>query len=91
MRYNKLIIFLLSLIISVFPLGIRAEEKAERPSEVKVKAVVDGDTVILDNGDTLRYIGINAPENGYTFFLNSELTDNILTRVRANSCWLTLI
>jgi len=65
MRYNQTIIFLLILIFSAIPFGARAEEKGTRPSEAKVKAVVDGDTVILDSGDTLRYIGINAPETKY--------------------------
>jgi len=65
MRYHKLIISLLVLIFYAFPFGARSEEKVAGPSEAKVKAVVDGDTVILDNGDTLRYIGINAPETKY--------------------------
>ena len=28
----------------------------------RVKLVVDGDTLILSNGQKVRYIGINAPE-----------------------------
>ncbi len=30
--------------------------------KVKVKRVIDGDTVVLENGERLRYAGINAPE-----------------------------
>ncbi len=33
---------------------------------IKVTRVIDGDTVLLDNGEKLRYIGINAPELGKT-------------------------
>lgn len=28
----------------------------------KVKEIVDGDTIILENGDTIRYLGVDAPE-----------------------------
>ncbi|MCF7893345.1 MAG: thermonuclease family protein, partial [Candidatus Omnitrophica bacterium] len=31
-------------------------------SEIKVKEVIDGDTIILSNGKHLRYIGIDTPE-----------------------------
>ena len=29
---------------------------------VKVKRVIDGDTILLQNGEKVRYIGVNAPE-----------------------------
>ncbi|MCF7873099.1 MAG: thermonuclease family protein [Candidatus Omnitrophica bacterium] len=32
-------------------------------SEIKVKKVVDGDTIILSTGEHLRYIGIDTPES----------------------------
>ncbi len=32
------------------------------PPEACVVAVIDGDTVLLDNGQSLRYLGIDAPE-----------------------------
>ena len=32
------------------------------PSEAIVAEVIDGDTVILDNGDRIRYLMIDAPE-----------------------------
>ncbi|MBD3263900.1 MAG: hypothetical protein GF375_02210, partial [Candidatus Omnitrophica bacterium] len=31
-------------------------------TQVKVKEVIDGDTVILENGEMLRYLGIDTPE-----------------------------
>lgn len=31
-------------------------------SSVKVKRVIDGDTIQLENGEKVRYIGINTPE-----------------------------
>lgn len=37
------------------------------PSEAKVSRVVDGDTVVLDDGTIVRYLGITAPETGEPF------------------------
>lgn len=37
------------------------------PTKEKVKRVIDGDTIELANGQIVRYVGINAPENGSTF------------------------
>jgi micrococcal nuclease len=60
-RFSKNIekIFLLSWIILwflVIPINSYAEEW------VKAKWVADGDTIVLINGDLIRYIGIDAPE-----------------------------
>jgi micrococcal nuclease len=35
---------------------------------VKVKEVKDGDTIILGNGEVVRYIGMDTPERGETLF-----------------------
>lgn len=56
MKKRKVLIFLLCLAI---PLFVFAEEK------VKVKKVLDGDTIITEKGEVIRYIGIDCPENGY--------------------------
>lgn len=37
------------------------------PKKAKVKRVVDGDTVVLENGSIVRYVGITAPETGEDF------------------------
>jgi micrococcal nuclease len=34
----------------------------EFPSEAEVAKVIDGDTIVLEGGEKLRYLGINAPE-----------------------------
>jgi micrococcal nuclease len=36
-----------------------------RQNWIRVKWVVDGDTIVLDDGRHVRYIGINAPEIAY--------------------------
>jgi len=37
------------------------------PKKAKVKRVVDGDTIVLENGSIVRYVGITAPENSEPF------------------------
>ena len=37
------------------------------PTKEKVKRVVDGDTIELANGQLVRYVGVNAPNNGEPF------------------------
>lgn len=37
------------------------------PTKEKVKRVVDGDTIELANGQIVRYVGVNAPNNGEPF------------------------
>lgn len=43
------------------------------PKRAKVKRVVDGDTVVLENGSIVRYVGITSPENNEPF--EKESTD----------------
>jgi micrococcal nuclease len=35
---------------------------------VRVSKVVDGDTIVLNSGEVIRYIGIDTPEKGAAFF-----------------------
>ena len=35
--------------------------------------VVDGDTIYLDNGDKIRFVGVNTPEKGVEGYLTSKL------------------
>ncbi len=61
-------------VITIEPKGLvaEAEEKIEESSEeesneiwqAKCTRVIDGDTIELDTGDIVRYIGINTPEAG---------------------------
>lgn len=46
---------------------IEKQEVTKLPKVAKVKNVVDGDTVELQNGLVLRYVGITAPEAGEPF------------------------
>ncbi len=49
--------FLLSVVLSTVS-GCAAEE----PRKVEIKHVVDGDTVVLKDGEIIRLLGINTPE-----------------------------
>ena len=40
------------------------QSKAIFPEHAAVDAVFDGDTILIDNGETVRLIGINAPDRG---------------------------
>ncbi len=37
-----------------------------------VSEVIDGDTIILSNGDRVRFLGINTPEKGMYFYMESR-------------------
>ncbi len=45
------------------------------PKEAKVKRVIDGDTIELVNGQIVRLVGVNAPDNGQPF--DDEATDYV--------------
>jgi len=42
------------------------------PSEVQVKRVVDGDTVELEDGTMVRYIGVNTPEKNEPYYQEAK-------------------
>lgn len=46
---------------------IEKQEVTKLPKVAHVKHVIDGDTVELQNGLVLRYVGITAPEEGEPF------------------------
>lgn len=37
-----------------------------------VVEIIDGDTIILENGSKIRLIGINAPEKGYSYYIKAK-------------------
>ncbi len=43
---------------------LNLEEKNRDLKRGRVRYVIDGDTVILENGEKIRYIGIDSPERG---------------------------
>lgn len=51
------------LVFLLLPFVLYGEEY---PSQGFVKKVIDGDTIELESGELVRYIGIDAPETGYS-------------------------
>jgi len=49
-----------------------AGNPATAPESVRVKQVYDGDTVLLEDGRKVRYLGINAPEYQEPYFLKAK-------------------
>ncbi len=47
-------------------------------SQTKVVRVVDGDTIELESGEKVRYIGINAPETGQPFASSASALNSTL-------------
>lgn len=52
---------------------VNNQQVVDFPKEAKVKRVIDGDTIELESGAIVRYVGINAPDNGQPF--EEESTD----------------
>lgn len=48
------------------------ESKEQKEELYLVKNVIDGDTIELEDGRKIRYIGINAPESGQNFYEESK-------------------
>ena len=46
---------------------INREQVLDFPKEAKVKRVIDGDTIELENGTIVRYVGINASDEESPF------------------------
>ncbi|UCC65940.1 MAG: thermonuclease family protein [Deltaproteobacteria bacterium] len=68
---KKIIPFL--ILLSLFALGSLLQTPTSvfaqnREGPFRVKKVIDGDTVVFNNGRHLRYLGINTPERGEPFW-----------------------
>ena len=64
----KITAFILLLFLIIFTVGKRVSKK----SSYRVIKVIDGDTIVLDNGRHLRYIGIDTPEIDWKDFHHSD-------------------
>lgn len=51
---------------------------SDAPNIFLVKKVIDGDTIELENGIKVRYIGINAPEEGQSFYEEAKILNSLL-------------
>jgi micrococcal nuclease len=60
-RWIFYVVFLLGVALLVFIFSVRQKG-------LRVKEVIDGDTIILSNGETVRYVGIDTPEKSEPYF-----------------------
>lgn len=84
-------VFFISLLAVFFALSVHVPgpEAKDSAGLHYVKRVIDGDTIILDNGDHVRYIGINSPEVGEPFYDEAKKRNSSLVegkRVRLIVC-----
>jgi len=66
MRIHLLLLILPLIAGPILSASARAEEFA------RVKQVYDGDTIRLEDGRKVRYLGVNAPEFGEPFYLKAK-------------------
>jgi micrococcal nuclease len=88
----KRFFLVIAFLFLVFPgLSLDAKEKDIRAQEYVVTKVIDGDTVILETGEIVRYLGVNAPqirknEGGAEFYAREATRQNknlvLLKKVR---------
>ncbi len=57
---------------------VAGSSAASLASAERVSRVIDGDTIQLDDGRKLRYVGINAPEEGEPYYRESTQANNLL-------------
>src|SRR3989338_7374568 len=62
LRFSNIPLSLNTLTISPSPSPITVTTQPHATSSARVKFVVDGDTIELENGQRVRYIGIDTPE-----------------------------
>jgi len=53
-----------------------------RSITAKVRRVVDGDTVVLEGGERVRYVGIDTPERGEPFYGEAKKMNRSLVQGR---------
>ena len=47
-----------------------------------VREVIDGDTIVLNNGETVRYVGLDTPEVNEPFYLEAKVRNVMLVQGR---------
>lgn len=57
-----------TLILSASLIFTCSSAQAAQAEELRVAKVIDGDTIVLMNGEHVRYIGIDTPEKGYLYY-----------------------
>jgi endonuclease YncB( thermonuclease family) len=69
--------FFLNVLVFYLPKPLSANP-GKAIEGVKVLQVVDGDTIVLENGEKVRYLGIDTPETGQPLSLEATQANNRL-------------
>ncbi len=75
-RLKALLVFFI-ILSAVSPLSEASERK-----ETFVKYVIDGDTITVPGGESVRYIGIDTPERGEPFYMEARQRNRSLVKGR---------
>lgn len=75
-RLKALLVFF--IILSAVPCLSEASER----KETFVKYVIDGDTITVPGGESVRYIGIDTPERGEPFYMEARQRNLSLVKGR---------
>jgi len=66
-EYKLLKSIVLLVAVSILAIPSLVHTQNSYPSEAVVKRVVDGDTIKLENGERVRYIGVDTPETKHPY------------------------
>jgi len=61
-----------TVVFSAFIILVSLALTACFAEEALVTRVIDGDTVVLENGEHVRYIGIDTPERGRPYYAEAK-------------------
>jgi endonuclease YncB( thermonuclease family) len=77
----------LTTLLAVLIIFIMYNYFQQESGQYIVKTVIDGDTIELNNGEKLRYIGVDAPE----FQSSKKMPNNLLRKLfKPTEKWLRI-
>lgn len=62
----------LILVLFICASSIFAASSANGEDEFRVTRVIDGDTIVLEDGRHIRYIGMDTPEKGHPYYAEAK-------------------
>ncbi|CAG0952737.1 SPbeta prophage-derived endonuclease YokF [Anaerolineae bacterium] len=75
----------LSAVLLAVLFFIPASSSAMFSGDYFVREVIDGDTITLDNGEIVRYVGLDTPEINEPFYLEAKVRNVMLVQGRVVS------
>lgn len=74
-EHSRSLLAVLVLSVSLMDPGVFADE-------LFVTRVIDGDTIVVENGEHIRYIGIDTPEKGRPYYSEAKKKNEKLVKGR---------